>query len=103
MLSGKPSVNLALETGQSWIVTQAIMNDFLPVMDYMIVWVCVIVPRTQGQRLLYSLSTWNLSEDQPLFLSLFGDRVSLRSFGCLGAHSVDQAGLELRDLPASAS
>jgi hypothetical protein len=31
------------------------------------------------------------------------DRVSLCSLGCPGIHSIDQAGLELRDLPASAS
>jgi hypothetical protein len=33
----------------------------------------------------------------------FRDRVSLYSPGCPGTHSVDQAGLELRDPPASAS
>jgi hypothetical protein len=33
----------------------------------------------------------------------FGDRVSLYSPGCPGTHSVDQGGLELRNLPASAS
>jgi hypothetical protein len=33
----------------------------------------------------------------------FWDRVSLYSPGCPGTHSVDQAGLELRNLPASAS
>jgi hypothetical protein len=33
----------------------------------------------------------------------FGDRVSLYSPGCPGIHFVDQAGLELRNLPASAS
>ena len=33
----------------------------------------------------------------------FGDRVSLYSPGCPGTHFVDQAGLELRNLPASAS
>ena len=33
----------------------------------------------------------------------FGDRVSLYSPGCPGTHCVDQAGLELRNLPASAS
>jgi hypothetical protein len=33
----------------------------------------------------------------------FGDRVSLYSSGCPGTHFVDQAGLELRNLPASAS
>jgi hypothetical protein len=34
---------------------------------------------------------------------LFGDRVSLYSPGCPGTHFVDQAGLKLRNLPASAS
>jgi hypothetical protein len=33
----------------------------------------------------------------------YQDRVSLCSPGCPGTHSVDQAGLELRNLPASAS
>jgi hypothetical protein len=37
------------------------------------------------------------------FVCLFWDRVSLCSPGCPGTHSVDQAGLELRNLPASAS
>jgi hypothetical protein len=37
------------------------------------------------------------------FFLVFRDRVSLCSPGCLGTHSVDQAGLELRNLPASAS
>jgi hypothetical protein len=39
------------------------------------------------------------------FFFFFRDRVSLYSPGCPGAHSVDQAGLELelRNLPASAS
>jgi hypothetical protein len=36
-------------------------------------------------------------------LFVFRDRVSLYSPGCPGTHSVDQAGLELRNLPASAS
>ena len=34
---------------------------------------------------------------------VFRDRVSLYSLGCPGTHSVDQAGLELRNPPASAS
>jgi hypothetical protein len=34
---------------------------------------------------------------------VFQDRVSLCSLGCPGTHCVDQAGLELRNLPASAS
>jgi hypothetical protein len=37
------------------------------------------------------------------FVFVFRDRVSLCSSGCPGTHSVDQAGLELRNLPASAS
>jgi hypothetical protein len=36
-------------------------------------------------------------------LFVFWDRVSLYSPGCPGTHFVDQAGLELRNLPASAS
>jgi hypothetical protein len=38
-----------------------------------------------------------------LFGLVFQDRVSLCSRGCPGTHSVDQAGLELRNSPASAS
>ena len=38
-----------------------------------------------------------------LFVLVFRDRVSLYSSDCPGTHFVDQAGLELRNLPASAS
>jgi hypothetical protein len=34
---------------------------------------------------------------------VFGDRVSLYNSGCPGTHSVDHAGFELRNPPASAS
>jgi hypothetical protein len=37
------------------------------------------------------------------FFLVFRDRVSLYSPGCPGTHFVDQAGLKLRNLPASAS
>jgi hypothetical protein len=37
------------------------------------------------------------------FFLVFRDRVSLYSPGCPGTHFVDQAGLELRNSPASAS
>jgi hypothetical protein len=37
------------------------------------------------------------------FLFFFRDRVSLYSPGCPGTHFVDQAGLELRNPPTSAS
>jgi hypothetical protein len=46
----------------------------------------------------------SLSHSPSLSLSLdFGDRVSLCSPGCPGTHFVDQAGLKLRNLPASGS
>jgi hypothetical protein len=37
------------------------------------------------------------------FFLIFRDRVSVCSPGCPGAHSIDQPGLEVRYLPASAS
>jgi hypothetical protein len=37
-----------------------------------------------------------------IYILVFQDRVSLYSPGCPGTHFVDQAGLELRNLPASA-
>jgi hypothetical protein len=50
---------------------------------------------------------WELTvgplKEQPVFFLFFRDRVSLCSPGCPGTHSVDQAGLELRNPPASAS
>jgi hypothetical protein len=46
------------------------------------------------------MSLWGLFFFSFLF---FQDRVSLSSPGCPGTHSVDQAGLELRNPPASAS
>jgi hypothetical protein len=38
-----------------------------------------------------------------VFVFVFRDRVSLYSPGCPGTHFVEQAGLKLRNLPASAS
>jgi hypothetical protein len=38
-----------------------------------------------------------------VFVFVFPDRVSLYSLGCHGSHFVDQAGLKLRNPPASAS
>ena len=38
-----------------------------------------------------------------VFCFVFQGRVSLYSPGCPGPHSVDQAGLEFRNLPSSAS
>jgi hypothetical protein len=46
---------------------------------------------------------WSSSSPLLFFFSVFQDRVSLCSPGCPGTHSVDQAGLKLKNLPASAS
>jgi hypothetical protein len=48
---------------------------------------------------------WAISPAPPqsFFFFFFWDRVSLYSPGCPGTHFVDQAGLELRNLPASTS
>jgi hypothetical protein len=51
-----------------------------------------------SEELTHSRPAW-----VTLFFLVFQDRVSLCSPGCPGAHFVDQAGLELRNPPASAS
>jgi hypothetical protein len=56
------------------------------------------LPRAEAQKLECAGSF--------VFVFVFGffrDRVSLCSTGCPGTHSVDQAGLKLRNLPAFAS
>jgi hypothetical protein len=45
----------------------------------------------------------SLTSEAFFFFLDFRDRVSLCSSGCPGTHSVDQAGLKLRNPPASAS
>jgi hypothetical protein len=61
---------------------------------------CYLVPGLPGMLPTTELDV--LGTDFFFFLA-FQDRVSLYSPGCPGAHFVDQAGLELRNLPASAS
>jgi hypothetical protein len=63
---------------------------------------CVLIWNT-----FYHVSKYFSNEPLSLFVCLFvwlvfRDRVSLCSPGCPGTHSVDQAGLELRNSPASA-
>ena len=68
-------------------------------------WVLGIEPMTFGRGKQSVLLTTEPSLQQWLFFSSFGfrDRVSLCSHGCPGTHFVDQAGLEFRNPPASAS
>jgi hypothetical protein len=61
---------------------------------------CILVSCTAQRQPLFSLPFFFSFF---LFFLFFWDRVSLYSPGCPGTHFVDQAGLELRNLPASAS
>jgi hypothetical protein len=54
-------------------------------------------------KTLSVLAGWKRLPFVCLFCFVFRDRVSLCSPGCPGTHSVDQAGLELRNSPVSAS
>ena len=54
-------------------------------------------------QFLTTRTALGILKSTPLFVFVFQDRVSLCSPGCPGTHSVDQAGFELRNLPASAS
>jgi hypothetical protein len=63
-----------------------------------------------GLSAKYLINFWGFSsiKEESNRICVFGffsfrDRVSLYSPGCTGTHSVDQAGLKLRNLPASAS
>jgi hypothetical protein len=58
---------------------------------------------TMGQLITHQTISQDRGIPFPFFFLVFRDRVSLCSPGCPGTHSVDQAGLELRSLPASAS
>jgi hypothetical protein len=59
---------------------------------------CHVSPRNGTQIVRIDSSTFFF-----FFFFGFSDRVSLYSSGCPGTHFVDQAGLKLRNLPASAS
>jgi hypothetical protein len=63
---------------------------FLPFSDWQVALMILIMEKSS--TLFFSF-----------FLLVFRDRVSLYSLGCPGTHSVDPAGLELRNQPASAS
>ena len=69
---------------------------------------CCLLPTTIGIATNKFFLSFFLSFSLSLSLSLslsfvFRDRVSLYSPGCPGTHFVDQAGLKLRNQPASAS
>jgi hypothetical protein len=51
----------------------------------------------------FTLRSWTFRDDYVFFFFFFLRQVSLCSPDCPGTHSVDQAGLELRNPPASAS
>jgi hypothetical protein len=65
------------------------MAPFQPLLLFVCLFICLFV--------WFGLVGWLV------LVLVFRDRVSLYSPGCPGTHSVDQAGLKLRNLPASAS
>jgi hypothetical protein len=67
--------------------------------------VCVYVYRDPSSLLhrYWDLNSGPHTYPTSIFFFLFRDRVFLCSPGCPGTHSVDHAGLKLRNLPASAS
>ena len=71
----------------------------------------VLTKEHNTTKSLHALFNWRIlmifiyhckTKDNFFFFLVFWDRVSLCSLGCPGTHSVDQAGLELRNPPASA-
>jgi hypothetical protein len=58
---------------------------------------------TQGYRLRKAPLRYTALLSLGRIFFFFKDRISLCSPGCPGTHSVDQAGLKLRNPPASAS
>ena len=72
------------------------------VLDTNGLWNCVNVKILLESRTFYSFGVVLFCFGLVWFL-VFRDRVSLCSPGCPGTHFVDQAGFELRNLPASAS
>jgi hypothetical protein len=69
--------------------------------------ICNLIVKRLGQKNNEFKTSLGLHSKSVCLFSLlyfvFPDKVSLHSPGYPGTHSVDQAGLEFRDLPASAS
>jgi hypothetical protein len=63
----------------------------------------VMARKAHEFKRLWTLQTWGFFFFFFFFFLVFRDRVSLCNPGCPGTHFVDQAGLELRTPPASAS
>ena len=76
--------------------------SMLPSVDFSLIWrngICLVFQELEKDSFLfYSVLVFFC-----LFFVFFRDRFSLYSPGCPETHFVDQAGLEFRNLPASAS
>jgi hypothetical protein len=64
---------------------------------------CSYINKEENSEVPYFENKWLFYFILFYFYLIFRDRVSLCSPGCPGTHSVDQLGLECRNLPASAS
>ena len=83
---------------QSWVNCVAFTNELEE--EVLLFNFNVISIYPEVYRLCSSFISFFLSF---FFFLVFRDRVSLYSPGCSGTHFVDQAGLELRNPPASTS
>ena len=84
---------------QSWVNCVAFTNELEE--EVLLFYFNVISIYPEVYRLCSSFISFFLSFF--FYFWFFRDRVSLYSPGCSGTHFVDQAGLELRNRPASAS
>jgi hypothetical protein len=84
---------------------EAILQNRLDFFFSFSIFICGCVNICTQRTKVYAGTLHRCSPPQSLSQDFFffGDRVSLCSPGCPGTHSVDQAGLELRNPPASAS
>jgi hypothetical protein len=90
-----PGILPALSPSTSLAVTDTHGKD--------LTFTCVLEIYAQVLIQVFTLPGEPSSNARILFLFYFPDRVSLCSPGCPGTYFVDQAGLELRNPPASAS
>jgi hypothetical protein len=82
------------EFGHSWVWGGGLLQDYPGFLKRLL-----CTPHTTSS----DFSPFSSSQFCFFLFSFFPDSVSLCSPGCPGTHSVDQAGLKLRNLPASAS
>jgi hypothetical protein len=93
----------------TYYVCVYIYTHIMYIYVYIHIHIYIYIYSTQKNTHAHQIKSINLKKKRISTMYLFclyfvfWDRVSLYSPGCPGTHFVDQAGLELRNLPASAS